>query len=762
MSDGRQAEPPEPPGTGQPGTEQPAGAQPAEEPEAGGQAAGEQPQTGPEHPDADPDAPNPKANAADPANARKLHRDNRAMEDAVAALLGERGAGIGNVFVANTIGLVDAGRPRAGEVHRRTVPTGPIPPETLNSVLAAFVAPANYRDLRQRLRERRLVLLRAPAGWGRTATALNLLGVECADGVDKLSPDTDLRSPTAPVDLVADHGYLLESLEYDQAAGLTEFALDLWARRLADAGARMVVLVGTDTPLRNREPAAYLVDGAPRTDDLALVLSHFRVGLRDLGEPERDLAEFPECADLVEEVAGRSLRARDLADLGRGLCLVVRGERDVEEVRRRYARNAETALREWFRGLPDHDHRAFAIALAVFDGMPLATVAEAATVLAELIQAAEVPDANARTRALFAVRTLELVERVEAELTSAVEDGEFGSLTLEVVRYRDPHRTRQVLEHVWREYTEAHRVVRRWLRELGSSPDRQVRIRAGVAVGLLSLSEFEHARRHVIEPWAGENKYWERQAVIGALRLPALQPELQPLIVRMIDRWLRGKTASGTRVAAVDALGALPVMTAEQVLKRLRRAADTASPRMVIAVADCVTNLALDPDRLDLVLGALLQWSWSVKVGLRTTALHCVLQLTVFLEATPEGGVEPWPGLLWAAELDRHAAAPTPRVAVGSRRLTRWEAVVALVARALEAQYFMPETFDVIHRWVKTAERDPSQREPLGALLADVVATTGDRSALRFYLGEWARARRGPTATATALLAHLDREEVRP
>ena len=98
---------------------------------------------------------------------------------------------------------------------------------------------------------------------------------------------------------------------------------------------------------------------------------------------------------------------------------------------------------------------------------------------------------------------------------------------------------------------------------------------SGVAVGLLSLAEFDHARRLVIEPWADERKYWERQAVLGALRLPAMQPELQPLINRMIDSWLPGRKATGRRLAAVAALGSLPIMTTAQVLKRLRRAADT-------------------------------------------------------------------------------------------------------------------------------------------------------------------------------------------
>ncbi|HEX6343922.1 hypothetical protein [Umezawaea sp.] len=740
----------------------------AEQPEAGaGTGSDDSAKQAPEDgekakPDAaapEPEGPSAKDTASDATNARKLHQDARAMENAIASLLGVRG-GVGNVFVANTIGLVDAGLPRTTGFHHGSVPTGPIPAEALRAAAVTFVEPANYRELRDRLRDQRLVLLRAPSGWGRTATALNLLGLECAQGVDKLSPDTDLRSPAAPVDLEADRGYLLETLEFDQAASLREFSLDQWRRRLTEAGARMLVLLGADAPLRERELTAYVVDGAQRSDDRTLVLSHFQAGLVAAGRPRQDLVDFPEFTELVEEVVGRTLRAGDLADFGRGLCAVVLGEAGVDDVRLRYARGAESAFREWFDSLPDNEYRAFAVALAVLDGMPLATVAEAGTMLARAIQEAEVPDLRDRTRSVFAVRTANLVERMEAEITLAVDDSDLGTLAAEVARYLDPHRPRKVLEHVWREYTEAHGVVRDWLRDLGSSPDRHVRIRAGVAVGLLSLSEFDHARRHVIEPWAEENDYWERQAVIGALRLPALQPELQPLINRMIDQWLKGSAATGRRVAAVAAMGVLPIMTTAQVLKRLRRAADTDEPRMIIAVADSVTNLSLEPDRLDPVLGALLSWSRSKKADLRNTALNCVLQLVVYLQVSEDGSTDPWPGLLWVADLDRRTRHPARGVVVGTRRTTRREAVVSLVARVLEAPYFMGEAYRVVHQWVKTAERDPAQREPLGALLADVARATGGPATLRLYLTEWARARRGPTEAASALLAALDREEV--
>ena len=148
--------------------------QPAEQPEpadkpvadeAGKQAAEEKPKPD-EGSEPEPEGPSAKDTASDVTNARKLHQDARAMENAIAALMGVRD-GIGNVFVANTIGLVDAGLPRSTGIHHGSVPTGPISEEALRSATATFVEPANYGELRERLRDQWLVLLRAPSGWGR-------------------------------------------------------------------------------------------------------------------------------------------------------------------------------------------------------------------------------------------------------------------------------------------------------------------------------------------------------------------------------------------------------------------------------------------------------------------------------------------------------------------------------------------------------------------------------------------------------------------
>lgn len=691
-----------------------------------------------------------KQNAADWRNARKLSRRSRARDDAVAALLGG-GRGTENVFIVDQIGYVDAGIGKAGPsvaaARYGTVPSGPIPEHTLHELVKTYVQPGNYPEIRRQLKARSVLLLRAAAGWGRTATALVLLRKSCNEGVDKLNPDTSLRAP-GELGLQPNRGYLVQSLGLDEAATLGEYHFTQLSRFLDETGARMIVLVDEHTPLKERELAEYLVDGSEPPDGKALVASHFTAHLEIAGQPDKGLADYPEFTDIVTEYVGSVPHSQDLAEFAQLLGEVALGHADIDDVRRRYDKSADSAFREWFDCLADNEERAFVIALAAFDGMPLHLVTVTAGDLARRFQAVEVPDRRARVRSIFRARTHTLVSKAEAEMISSVEVTDLGSIVTEVVRFRDSTRARRVLEHVWREYPEAHQIVREWLHSLGGWPDVRVLARAGAAVGLLSLSEFDHARQLVIEQWADVEGDEQHEAVLSALQIPSMQPELQPLISRMLVEWLHPANSLARRVAAVSALGILPVMSARRALRLLRGVAAAPDAVMIIAIADTLTNLAIRGSESQ-VLAVLMRWTESQRPQIRVTGLTCVLQLCSHLAITVEGSAEPWPALLRLSVQDPNS----PNDA--SYR----DKIVALIARALDAAFFMPETYELIRSWVVVAQRDPTQREPLGKLLFEIATQTRDLPSMRYHLETWAKTSRKIADAVADVLSVLSKEE---
>ena len=114
-----------------------------------------------------------KSRATDQRNARRLAMDQHVRDDAVFALTGGT-VQAGNVFLNNTIGLIDAGGHRSA-AHSGAVASGPVGDGTLRAVSATFVKPPDYPRILGKLRECSVILLRAEPGWGRTTTALHLL-----------------------------------------------------------------------------------------------------------------------------------------------------------------------------------------------------------------------------------------------------------------------------------------------------------------------------------------------------------------------------------------------------------------------------------------------------------------------------------------------------------------------------------------------------------------------------------------------------------
>jgi hypothetical protein len=694
-----------------------------------------------------------KANATDKGKARRLASQTRARAEGVSSFL--PGTRATNIFIGSNIDLLDTGGHRPTDATHGGVVTGSVTDEALRHVATTFVAPDRYDRLLTQLRQRSVVLLRAAPGWGRMTTALYLLSSECAQGVEKLNPDVSLRVPRE-LGLRAGRGHFLEWLDTDEAERLHEFHLERLGHALEEQGSLMIVLLEPDTPIRDEALSAYLFEGGAPPDSRAVVASHFTAHLATAGKSDQEIGHFTEFVELIDGVIETERRVGGVAEFARDLGEVVLDRITLDIVRDRYANTAEGAFRDWFDGLGDNDQRAFVIALAVFHGMPLHTVVGTATLLGMAMQAAENPDPKIRLRAIFALRRSDLIERAGADVVTTSEITDLGPLAARAVRYRDDRRPRKILEHVWWEYDEAHAVVRQWLYELGQSPDARICARAGVAVGLLSLSEFDHVRQLVIEPWAAANSEDQLEAVMGALELPSRSPELQPLIVKMLTGWLRS-TSIGLRVAAIRALGAFGLVSPGRALRMMRRAVGTSDDVMPVtyAVAEAVMSLAVIPGRLGQVLMAVLRWSDDIKTEVRNTGLLCALKLGVYLYTSVAGSAEAWPALLHVAE---HEPPPQQPMNYQHEEIGFRRAVVIMLGRVLNAPFYVPAAISVLKLWVEVAQKDPTQRAPLGRLLFDVAEETGDEASLRFYLDEWARGRKNNAEAVADIVAALDRE----
>ncbi|WP_181700001.1 hypothetical protein [Nocardia sp. GTS18] len=687
--------------------------------------------------DAESEANKIRERATDAERRRESRASANARLEALGSISGQVSLTAHNVFLGDAqVGTVIGRDNYGGGFGAGFERSGLVEPRKLHELEQIFVPPPGFEQLCNQLAAQSVLLLRAPKGWGRTATALRALSRGCTSGVHKLSPDVELRS--LDIEFERCTGYLFDTPHSQQLRTLSEFHLEQLGRRLAEVESRLVVVVDDQAEL-SPDAGSFVMHAGDPADVTAILRQHLR---QQLADDELGVLSRLEVVTLLTMVTEHRPSAHELVNLAAQLVDVAAGRIDIAEVSGRYAAAEDTRFREWFDEL-DTDTRSFAVALAVFNKMPLHIVFEASRALTSSIFDAEpLDDDDVRSgQTVFGVRSTELLSKAQAQSYRSHEDTLYGQIAVDVVRFVDERFPQRLLEYMWREYPSAHRVVRDWLGELGSADDLRVSTRAGVAVGLLSTFEFEYARRLVIEPWADSSRQHDQYAAIGALQFSSLQPELAPLVAEMLEAWVEPTQPMARRVTATAALGStVGQLMPDRALRLLRRSARSFDPDLRDAVCYSIVELFTSPGLDVRVLRDLRRWTVSRRRGVRYTGFLCILQLSFDLTVETPGGVQPWPQLVWLADqYDEHR-----------------DHIVVLFARLMQAPYFPPAVHAEIKRWVLVAERDPQFRRPLGRLLVDLEAADQNNGVVPFHLREWADEDGGPRAAVDELLTMLD------
>src|SRR5262245_3166956 len=121
----------------------------------------------------------------DDSRARDTATFGPLLEQAFNELLGKSGRPTGgvrsNVLIAGEVHIAgdllggDKHAGSSGSAFAGEVIAGEVGTDVLKQIERSYVPPPAYRRLLERLREHRILLLRAPSGWGRTATGLHIL-----------------------------------------------------------------------------------------------------------------------------------------------------------------------------------------------------------------------------------------------------------------------------------------------------------------------------------------------------------------------------------------------------------------------------------------------------------------------------------------------------------------------------------------------------------------------------------------------------------
>ncbi|MFD2474143.1 hypothetical protein [Amycolatopsis silviterrae] len=641
---------------------------------------------------------------------------------------------------------------------------GEVPEELLRWVRQRYVVVGPYRDLRETLEKRRVLLLRGQPGTGRVTTALHLLDELAPSRVFRWECGKTAKSLTNGSFAKNDAGYLVE-LPARVSGGLTEAILDQLRSKLGESRS-FCVLVAAGDPRHARSFGGYAVD-CPAPDSAALLRNHIRHEIVSDDPAGREEKLLRLCRKTwVSTALGPSPTPSESVWMARLLARHARGAIPEEEVREGGRQAVDIQVAEWFGDLaglgPGTELKealrlaAFRIALAVLNGTPYSLVAEAADLLSRRFSAGgeDPKDKPHEDLSLFADDPASRLPALRAKIVEGSATFRHELIPMEMLEFEDPRYPKAVLNHVWQHHHRLRNALGPWLQELGKDSRTMVWVRAAQVVGYLGRLDFVDVFTKMIAPdsESGEEFGWKsvrRRSAAIALDQAARDESVEPAVLERLRHWRRHGTLEQRQTAAIAygyALGRKRIGAALEELRVLGTPSERARPFASGGEEEIVWTAGYSVAKLFAfgmvaeVLDHLRIWLASGRSSLRRLALISVEHLANF----------------YAYELDHLAVSlgdDRPALPPGSERWPLLPALCAqnadlarrvaeLLGKALRSRESDFLTRVLLARWVRSAESDATLLDVLAEFMGRLVTREGDAQRLKYLigrlLGDWA------------------------
>ncbi|MEQ4305128.1 hypothetical protein ABNF97_27735 [Plantactinospora sp. B6F1] len=461
-----------------------------------------------------------------------------------------------------------------------------------------------YPKLASAAGSRRLVIIQAPRGRGKSAAAMRL----CAEaGIFQFLAYKPTVLPEEIARTVkADTAHLVEEMTPAVAQALTAASLTDLESKL-DPRSRVVITVSDEITFRDPGVHQFVVTLGPAPAHREVL----RARLTYLVGASR-CAQALDHSD-VTKLFAEEITADSPCDRVAALAWHLHeswgtGGPDVEAVRARMRRSMEREVEGWFLSLPTTSLKALAISLALLDGLPYQTVAATAESLAKLLEVPSVTSTAGPDK--FGESRTARINAIRAGLTWEDVPSRLGTVPAQVIRFLNSDYPPIVLRLVSDEYDDVRDNLLEWLRDLAGHPDDAVRIRAAAGVGVLAERAFEHILRTVIRPWARSRSERRRELAAYALQDPGNRPELQHQVLALVDEWAAPSAPWQLQAAAARAYGAaLGGDFPDRALDRLNRLAVTGSAEVGLAISYSLAELVdADHGKTGPILELVVRW----------------------------------------------------------------------------------------------------------------------------------------------------------
>lgn len=480
---------------------------------------------------------------------------------------------------------------------------GQVVVKNIDKVRSVYVRTANYGYAQQILKDKHLLILWGEQNHGKQTTAIHLLLSLPTDEILEINPAIEDLSLLEFNDRQA---YIIDSLASDSAGKLNSYVMNFLIQKLRTQNSYLVITIDSHTSIARQELGGYFLHWNNEFPQTYLLLEkHLAWYLKNQAvlANQHGLTQ----ADSVRKLLTNNLLPGQVDQLAALLAKAVRAELTLEEAIERFSLLADDHVEHWFDKNPDLAQGVFMISLAVLNGCKYQTVFDASQRLQSLIQPLQQKEVL-NSELVFSTKRKQRLKDVCAHLVQGYENTEFRRNAVNFVELDNPAFQPAVLSHIWQEYDTLRQPLLRWLQELGSDRNLDVRIKAAAAVGELSKYDFGFIREQVLLPWAKcKEKQLQKLAAL-ALSIPIFEGELAPQVLGLLHYWSTVDNTYLRWTAATAYGGYVGLRFPSTALSDLLAIAQSENSRLLPVVVESVVNI-FETGRVFSVLKALQMWS---------------------------------------------------------------------------------------------------------------------------------------------------------
>ncbi|GET37822.1 nSTAND3 domain-containing NTPase [Microseira wollei] len=600
--------------------------------------------------------------------------------------------------------------------------------EEVEKVRSVYVETASYTQAKSILSEKHVLILCGDSNYGKQTTAIHLLVSLTAEEIFEINPTVeDLSS----FQCESTQMYVIDTLAPDSAEKLNSYVLNSLSQRLREQQSYLVITVDSRARISQETLGRYILNWRNLPTCEELLKKHLAWYIKDQAmlNSSHTLTQI----DSVREWLTNKLLPGDVDRLAELLAKVVKSELTLEDALARFSLRTNEEVESWFDKHSDLNQHMFMITVAVLNGINYQEVINASQNLQSLIK----PPSDEEKSSVPTSKRSQKLKEFRTHLVQGYQNTEFGLSPVELIELDNPTFQPAILSYVWHEYDQYRERLLKWLHQLGSHRNFEVRIRAAAAVGELSKYAFGDVLDQVVRPWANcQDRQLQRLAAL-ALSIPVFESNLAPQVLKLLHSWSTLKNNLNLPWTAATAYsGYVGLRFPDIALRDLFAIAQSGEGQLLSAVAEGVASI-FNAGFHFTVLNALK--AWTEQANTEVTAQFGLLIFWVLIreaKVATDSNKDNWPTLLWLVWEEKKLVKENPKTDQVYEDL-----VTCLLQRALNLKVTRKLVLQEIRKWLQLVDDDPEHKlyETVGSIIFTLAAqgTGRERERITYNLEQW-------------------------